>query len=56
MPVPVTWADLSTTPANNSPKGSEPVGTQMDDYLRSAFAFLKMLPRRRLVQPANQHD
>lgn len=43
MPVPVTWADLSITPANNSPKGSEPVGTQMDDYLRSAFAFLKQL-------------
>ena len=41
MPVPSSIADLSTTPASNSPAGSESVGTAMDDYLRTAFAIIK---------------
>lgn len=43
MPVPQTWADLSITPANNSPPGSEAVGPLANDYFQAAFAFLKQL-------------
>jgi microcystin-dependent protein len=43
MPVPVSWADLNTNPALNSPQGSEPLGTQADDYIRAAFGFIKQL-------------
>lgn len=43
MPVPTTWADINTNPALNSPQGSEPLGTQADDYIRQAFAFIKQL-------------
>src|SRR5258705_8590394 len=43
MPVPVTWDDIFTNPAENSPPGTEPLGTQADDYIRQAFAFTKQL-------------
>jgi microcystin-dependent protein len=43
MPVPSTWDDIFPNPAQNSPQGSEPVGTLADDYIRQAFAFIKQL-------------
>lgn len=43
MPVPQSWDDIFTNPAQNSPQGQEPLGTQADDYLRQAFAFIKQL-------------
>ena len=43
MPVPQTWADISTNPASNSPQGSEAIGNQLDDYLRQGYAFSKQL-------------
>lgn len=46
MPVPSTIADLSTIAADNSPHGSESIGTSLDNYIRSAFAFIKQLSTR----------
>jgi len=40
MPVPSLITDLSTTPASNSPAGSENVFPSLDDYLRAQSAFL----------------
>lgn len=40
MPVPTTFADLSTTPGSNSPAGSENVFPNLDDYIRNHAAFL----------------
>jgi hypothetical protein len=40
MPVPSSIADLSTTPASNSPAGSE-TPSSVDDYLRAQAAFIK---------------
>jgi hypothetical protein len=40
MPVPTDIATLSTTPASNSPPGSESVFTNLDNYIRAAFAFI----------------
>ena len=40
MPVPTLITDLSTTPASNSPAGSENVFPSLDDYLRSLSAFV----------------
>lgn len=42
MPVPSTFADLSTTPASNSPAGSESP-TDGDNYIRTLAAFLKSI-------------
>lgn len=42
MPVPAAITDLSTTPASNSPPGAE-TPTLGDDYLRTAFAFIKQV-------------
>lgn len=42
MPVPSNISDLSTTPANNSPAGTETPGTA-DDYLRTHAAFIATL-------------
>ena len=44
MPVPTSFADLSTTPASNSPAGSENVFPNLDDYIRfinGALASIK---------------
>ena len=40
MPVPTTFADLSTTVASNSPAGSENVFPNLDDYIRFVNAAL----------------
>ncbi len=40
MPVPSAITDLSTTPASNSPAGSE-TPSSTDDYLRTLSAFIK---------------
>ena len=41
MGVPATLADLDPIAANNSPSGSDPIGTNLDDYLRSHAALIK---------------
>lgn len=41
MGVPVTLADLDPIAANNSPSGSDPIGTNLDDYLRAHAALIK---------------
>ncbi|WP_430230455.1 hypothetical protein [Paraburkholderia tropica] len=43
MPVPTSFDDLSETASSNSPQGSEPVGTQANEYIQAAFAFIKQL-------------
>ncbi|MBN3853842.1 hypothetical protein G3N59_10670 [Paraburkholderia sp. Ac-20340] len=43
MPVPTSFDDLSATASSNSPQGSEPVGTQANEYIQAAFAFIKQL-------------
>ncbi|MCW3539344.1 hypothetical protein [Burkholderia cenocepacia] len=43
MPVPGSINDLSATPSQNSPQGSEPVGTQANEYIQAAFAFIKQV-------------
>lgn len=53
MPVPSTIADLSTTPGSNSPAGSESPAL-MDDYLRTAFAFIKQLEGQSVNLTGNQ--
>lgn len=42
MPVPSAISDLSTTPASNSPAGSE-TPSSIDDYLRTQASFIKQL-------------
>lgn len=41
MAVPSSLYDLSTTAANNSPAGTESIGTSMDDYLRAIQSIIK---------------
>lgn len=41
MPVPNTMADLSQTAGSNYPVGSEPIGNNLDNYLRSHAAIIK---------------
>ena len=43
MPVPSTFNDIDTNPNNNSPQGSEAVGPYANQYLQTAFAFIKQL-------------
>lgn len=43
MPIPTNITDLSETASSNSPGGSEPLGTQANEYLQAAFAFIKQL-------------
>lgn len=40
MPIPAAITDLSTTPASNSPSGSESITTS-DDYLRTLGSFIR---------------
>ena len=42
MPVPSSISDLSTTPALNSPPGSESPSS-IDDYLRTLSAFIRQI-------------
>lgn len=43
MPVPSAITDLSTTAGSNSPAGTESIGTNADDYIRTAYAFIAAL-------------
>lgn len=43
MPVPSNVGDLSPNPAANSPTGNETVGPNLDDYLRTGFAFSRQI-------------
>lgn len=43
MPVPSLISDLTTTPATNSPAGSESAKGVVDDYLRVLSAFIKQI-------------
>lgn len=43
MAVPTDIADLSTTAGDNSPAGSEAIGTNLDNYLRAIQAILKQV-------------
>jgi len=43
MPVPTSISQLSQTPGNNSPQGSEIVGPYSNDYFQAAFAFIRQL-------------
>lgn len=52
MPVPISFDDLSETPSANSPPGSEPVGTQANEYIQTAFAFIKQLVNGKLKPTA----
>ncbi|PRH10970.1 hypothetical protein [Burkholderia multivorans] len=46
MPVPGSINDLSPTPSQNSPQGSEPVGTQANEYIQALSAFVRQLSDR----------
>ena len=43
MPVPTSITDLDPTAANNSPAGSDAIGTSLDDYLRSHAAIIRQV-------------
>ncbi len=43
MPVPSSITDCNSTAANNSPAGSDSIGTSLDDYLRSHAAILRQV-------------
>jgi hypothetical protein len=43
MPVPGAITDLSETASSNSPAGSESVGTNANDYIQAAYAFIRQL-------------
>lgn len=43
MPVPTSITDCNATAANNSPAGSDSIGTSLDDYLRSHAAILRQV-------------
>lgn len=43
MPVPTAMSGLSETPSSNSPTGAESVGTNANDYIQAAFAFIRQL-------------
>jgi hypothetical protein len=43
MPVPADITDLSVVPAENSPAGTEAAFPNLDNYLRTAFAFIAQL-------------
>src|SRR5690348_3327608 len=41
MPIPSVMSDLSTTAADNYPTGSEPIGANLDNYLRGHAALIR---------------
>ena len=43
MPVPTSIADCNATAANNSPAGSDSIGTSLDDYLRAHAAIIRQV-------------
>jgi hypothetical protein len=46
MPVPTSIDDLSQTPGDNSPQGTETVGPIMNQYIQAAYAFIAYLNSR----------
>ena len=53
MPIPSAISDLSTTPALNSPAGSESPAL-VDDYLRTHAAFIKQVNDESVKTSGNQ--
>lgn len=53
MPVPTSFADISTTEADNSPSGAESPKGVVDNYLRQGFAFTKTLYNDKANKGAN---
>jgi hypothetical protein len=43
MPIPTTIDELDPVAANNSPAGTEEVGTDMDNYIRALSSFIAQL-------------
>jgi hypothetical protein len=43
MAIPTTVADLSSTPASNSPAGTDAIGTTLDDYIRAHAAIIRQV-------------
>ncbi|PTN50652.1 hypothetical protein DAI43_15540 [Achromobacter xylosoxidans] len=43
MPVPNYISDLAPSPTTNSPIGTETVGPNLDDYLRTVYAFVRQV-------------
>lgn len=43
MPVPNYISELAPSPTTNSPIGTETVGPNLDDYLRTGFAFIRQV-------------
>lgn len=43
MPVPTSIADCNVTASNNSPAGTDSIGTNLDDYLRAHAAILRQV-------------
>ena len=43
MAVPTSITDCNATAANNSPAGSDSIGTSLDDYLRSHAAIIRQV-------------
>lgn len=43
MAVPTSISDCNATAANNSPAGSDSIGTSLDDYLRSHAAIIRQV-------------
>lgn len=41
MPVPTVMGDLSVTESSNSPSGSDPISTSLDNYLRAIQSILR---------------
>ena len=53
MAVPSTIADLDATAANNSPSGSESIGTNLDDYLRAHAAIIKQVSNSKVSKDSD---
>jgi hypothetical protein len=51
MPIPSAITDLSTTPASNSPSGSE-APTEGDNHIRTAYAFIRQVYNSDLLKVA----
>jgi hypothetical protein len=43
MAIPTSVSDLSATPVNNSPIGTDVIGTTLDDYIRSHAAIIRQV-------------
>ena len=52
MPIPSSIADLDSDPSGNYPKGSDEVGTTVDDYIRAGFAIQRQMQSSEFGIPA----